>query len=341
LPERGSKPSFARAVGLPALALTLLLLLAWCPAFAQGTDATIRGRVVAENGAPIQDVIVSVRNVSTGFTSSTHSTGAGYYVFAQLPLGGPYEVAARRVGFEPVTKTGYRLTLGVHVRVDFTLAERSTTLEPVVVSADTAALYRQRLGGSTRIGATTMSDLPAVGRNFTDLASLAPTVGSEFSIGGARATSTDVRIDGMQARNMLRGGELGRGPYTISMEAIREFEVVTNVYDVTQGRMGGGSISAVTKSGTNDFTGSIFAYNRNEALSASEDYQGRGLARPLPRHSHEQVWRARGHADGGDLQPEAGGEHGIRPARLAARGPPSPDVPEQPQHVRLAQRWCR
>jgi len=276
MPESGSKPSFDRAVGLAALALTFLVLMAWWPAFAQGTDATIRGRVVAENGAPIQDVIVSVRNVSTGFTSSTHSTGAGYYVFAQLPLGGPYEVTARRVGLEPVTKTGYRLTLGVHVRVDFTLVERTTTLAPVVVSTDTAALYRQRLGGSTRIAATTMSDLPAVGRNFTDLASLAPTVGSEFSIGGARATSTDVRIDGMQARNMLRGGELGRGPYTTSMEAIREFEVVTNVYDVTQGRMGGGSISAVTKSGTNDFTGSIFAYNRNEALSASEDYQGRG-----------------------------------------------------------------
>jgi len=276
MPEGGSKPSFARAVGLAALALTLLLLMAWCPAAAQGTDAAIRGRVVAENGTPIPDVIVSVRNTSTGFASSTRSTGAGYYVFAQLPLGGPYDVTALRVGFEPVTKTGYRLTLGVHVRVDFTLVSRTTTLAPVVVSADTAALYRQRLGGSTQIAATTMSDLPAVGRNFTDLASLAPTVGSEFSIGGARATSTDVRIDGMQARNMLRGGELGRGPYTISMEAIREFEVVTNVYDVTQGRMGGGSISAVTKSGTNQLTGSIFAYTRNESLSAPEDYQGRG-----------------------------------------------------------------
>jgi len=55
-----------------------------------------------------------------------------------------------------------------------------------------------------------MSDLPAVGRNFTDLAALAPTVGSEFSIGGARATSTDVRIDGLQARNMLRGGDYER-----------------------------------------------------------------------------------------------------------------------------------
>jgi len=218
---------------------------------------------------------VAVHNRSTGFSSTTRSNSAGQYVFAQLPLGGPYDVTARRVGFTPVTKSGYRLTLGARLGVDFTLEERATALEPIVVSADTAAVFRQRLGGSTRIGTRAMTDLPAVGRNFTDLASLAPTVGAEFSIGGARATSTDVRIDGLQARNMLRGGELGRGPYTISMEAIREFEVVTNVYDVTQGRMGGGSISAATKSGTNQFAGSIFTYTRNDALSAPQDYLGR------------------------------------------------------------------
>src|SRR5262252_8628572 len=106
MPVSGSRPSFVRAVGLAAIALTLLFVMAWCPAFAQGTDAAIRGKVVAENGAPIGDVIVSVRNVSTGFASSTRSTTAGYYVFAQLPLGGPYEVSARRVGLEPPTQSG-------------------------------------------------------------------------------------------------------------------------------------------------------------------------------------------------------------------------------------------
>src|SRR3982751_2977291 len=246
---------------------------------AQGTDATIGGRVSSTTtGVPIADVLVTVRNMSTGFVSSVRTTPAGQYVFAQLPLGGPYDVTARRVGFEPVTKSGYRLTLGIRVSADFTLAERAASLAPVVVTADTTAASRQQSGGSTRIGARALADLPAVGRNFTDLAALAPTVGGEFSIGGARATSTDVRIDGLQARNMLRGGELGRGPYTISMEAIREFEVVTNVYDVTRGRMGGGSISAATKSGTNQVVGSIFTYTRNDALSAPYDYLGRSRA---------------------------------------------------------------
>jgi hypothetical protein len=245
---------------------------------AQGTDATIGGRVSSTTGVPIADVTVTIRNTSTGFASSVRTTAAGQYVFAQLPLGGPYDVTARRVGFEPVTKSGYRLTLGVRVRADFTLVERAASLAPVVVTADTTAAVLQRLGGSTRLSARALTDLPAVGRNFTDLAALAPTVGSEFSIGGARATSTDVRIDGLQARNMLRGGELGRGPYTISMEAVREFEVVTNVYDVTLGRLGGGSINAATKSGTNQIVGSIFTYTRNDALSAPRDYLGRSRA---------------------------------------------------------------
>jgi hypothetical protein len=270
-----------------------LTLAAWCPAFGQGTDAVIAGRVHAPGAGSLGDVIVSIRNTSTGFTSTTRTTGAGRYAFAQLPLGGPYEVTARRVGFEPVTKTGYRLTLGMRARVDFTLAPRATTLAPVIVRADTATALPQRVGGSTRIGARAMTAVPALGRNFTDLAALAPTVGSEFSVGGARATSTDVRIDGLQARNMLRGGELGRGPYTISMEGIREFEVVTNVYDVTQGRMGGGSISAATKAGTNEPVGSVFAYTRNEQLSASTDYLGR--ARSLRR---SDVWQLGGSVGG-------------------------------------------
>src|SRR5215207_2207998 len=260
---------------------------------AQGTDATISGRVLSPVGTPIANAVVTVRNTSTGFTSTSRSTAAGQYAFAQLPLGGPYEVGARRLGFEPVTKSGYHLTLGARVHVDFTLSERAAALASVIVRADGAAERRDRLGGSTRVSARAMSDLPAVGRNFTDLAALAPTVGSEFSIGGARPTSTDVRIDGLQARNMLRGGELGRGPYTISMEAIREFEVITNVYDVTQGRLGGGAISAVTRSGTNQLTGSAFTYVRNEALSGARDFLGRGRA--LRR---SDVWQLGGSVGG-------------------------------------------
>jgi hypothetical protein len=100
-------------------------------------------------------------------------------------------------------------------------------------------------------------------------------MGADFSLGGLRGTSTNMQIDGLQARNMLRGGELGRGPYTVSMEAIREFEVVTNAYDVTEGRSGGGTVRTATHSGTNQLRGSLFMFYRNEHLGAATDFLGR------------------------------------------------------------------
>ena len=234
---------------------------------AQGTDASIQGRVTDAAGAPLSDATVLAELTSTGFRTSTRSNAAGAYRFAQLPLGGPWRLLVRRVGYAPATRLGVELTLGVRLTLDVVLAARAVAIEPVIVRAagDSA---RSRVSGSTRIDARTIAAVPAANRNFTDLAALAPLAGADLSIGGARATSTDVRIDGMQARNMLRGGELGRGPYTLSLEAIREFEVVTNVYDAAQGRQGGGAISAATRAGTNTPSAAAFAYFRNEALSA-------------------------------------------------------------------------
>jgi hypothetical protein len=107
---------------------------------------------------------------------------------------------------------------------------------------------------------------------------LAPTTGVQSSLLGQRWTSTDIRIDGAQAKNMLRSGEFGAGPFTLSLEAIREFEVTTAVYDVTQGRQGGGTVRAATKAGTNTWTGSVFTYYRGSDLTAGQDYQTRSRA---------------------------------------------------------------
>lgn len=274
-----------------AVALGLTLLPATMPA--QGTDAVIEGRVTSADATPVANALVSARSGATGFVTTARANANGRYLFVQLPLGGPYTITARRLGFSPASRAGFQLRLGERLAVDLVLAPTAVSLSAIVVREDTAARARLREGSSTRLGARAIAATPAVNRNFTDLTSLAPTVGADFSIGGQRATSTDVRIDGLQARNMLRGGELGRGPYTLSLEAIREFEVVTNVYDVTQGRQGGGSISAVTRSGTNDARASLFAYHRDDALSAPSDYQGRNRSlRPL------NVWQFGGSAGG-------------------------------------------
>src|SRR5262249_21521673 len=98
-----------------------------------------------------------------------------------------------------------------------------------------------------------------------------------------------------QARNMLRAGEFGAGPFTLSMEAIREFEVTSAVYDVTQGRQGGGSVRAASKAGTNTWTGSAFSYFRGSDLTAASAFQSR-------TRSQRQFWAVQwGGSVGGPL----------------------------------------
>jgi hypothetical protein len=124
----------------------------------------------------------------------------------------------------------------------------------------------------TRIGEQQVPELPNQNRRFQDLTKLSPLAGSGTSLGGARPMSTDVRIDGVGAQ-MNNTGQTFAGPLTMTMEAIREFEIATNEYDVTKGRQGGGLINAVTKSGTNRWGGSAFSYYRDKSLT-TDDYRG-------------------------------------------------------------------
>ncbi|HKS07136.1 MAG TPA: carboxypeptidase-like regulatory domain-containing protein [Gemmatimonadaceae bacterium] len=250
--------------------------LLWAGALpAQTADATVVGRVTDPAGQPVAGATVTATNTATGVAWEVRTNAAGRYVFTQLPLGGPYDLAVRRVQFRPGTRSGYELRLGQRIAVDFSLEPAPAELAPVRVDAAADAGRRASLGVNFHAGSETLARMPASNRNFTDLTSLAPTTGVQSSLFGQKWTSTDVRIDGAQARNMLRAGEFGAGPFTLSLEAIREFEVSATRYDVTQGRQGGGVIRAATRSGTNEWTGSTFTYYRGSALSAGTDYQGR------------------------------------------------------------------
>jgi hypothetical protein len=257
---------------------TALAAVLTCPlrTDAQTTDAAILGVVRDPTGRPLPGAAVTVRNAATGVRTLVTTTGDGRFAALQLPLGGPYAVTVRRVGYRPAERAGYRLDLGTRVTVNLTLEAAAVPLAPLVIEGVGAASRTQVVGANYRVSAAQLAAIPTPARNFTDLASLAPTSGVQNSLLGQRWTATDVRVDGLQSRNMLRAGEAGAGPFTVSMEAIREFEVSTTVYDAAQGRQGGGAIRAATKAGTNRWTGSAFAYRRGSDLGASTDYQGRG-----------------------------------------------------------------
>ena len=242
---------------------------------AQTVDAAIFGTIRDTTGHPLFGIAVTARNTATGVQTSITTTATGQFAFLQLPLGGPYTITASRIGYRPVSRSGYDLRLGARVVVDIVLGRAAAELPPVVVAATIDERHAPSMGANFRVGAREIESVPAVNRNFTDLTTLAPTTGAQSSLLGQRWTSTDIRIDGVQARNMLRAGEFGAGPFTLSMEAIREFEVSSAVYDVTQGRQGGGTVRAATKAGTNEWTGSTFAYYRNSDLTPETDFQAR------------------------------------------------------------------
>nr|WKN36158.1 carboxypeptidase regulatory-like domain-containing protein [Tunicatimonas sp. TK19036] len=245
-------------------------------ASAQGTDASISGQIADENQEGLPNATVTVTNLSTGFSTGTVTNLQGNYRLQQLPVGGPYTITATFVGYADQKKTGVMLNQGDNVEVDFDLSESATELTEVVVSGSGFKSRNDRLAAATSVSAQDVKSLPANDRNFSNLAALSPLVGGGTDIAGMSSRSNSIQIDGVNAREASFGGQ-GDSPYVLSMEALREFEVVTNSYDVIDGRGSAGGIKAVTKSGTNEFHGSAFAYFWDARLAADQDLQGRDV----------------------------------------------------------------
>lgn len=258
----------------------LLFLLFACLAArelsAQTTQASIVGIITDENKKPVQGATVQLYNESTGFTTATLTNAKGEYIFKELPLGGPYTIKATSVGYGEQKRTDYSLNQGDLLKVNIAMQVSAANMSEVTVTATGQRKKSENFGAATSVTARDISRLPVNGRNFTTLIDLSP-LSSGSNLAGQLGSSTNITIDGTSAKNPTSSsGTNSRigGPYAVSMEAIREFKVVTNQYDVTYGRSGGGTISTVTKSGTNTYSGSVFMFSRADWLSSKYDMRG-------------------------------------------------------------------
>lgn len=242
-------------------------------AFSQAVNATVSGKLTDTSGETIIGAQILIKNELTGFTASTVTGMTGNYLVSQIPLGTNYSVSATYLGYGTKTLTGISLNQGQIIKLDFVLSEQVQELNEVSVVANSITNSIDRLGSSTAVSSKDMSSLPVNGRNFNSLVDLSP-VSNGNSLLGQLFSSTNYTIDGMTNRSPLSSGSTNRGPFSISMEAIREFEVLTNDYDVANGRSGGGIISAVTKTGTNRTEGSAFFFNRADWLASKYDIRG-------------------------------------------------------------------
>ncbi|MBO0938655.1 TonB-dependent receptor [Fibrella sp. HMF5335] len=263
--------------------LILFICLFGGKTVAQTTQASILGVISEKGKTPLPGATVRVRNESTGFSTGTVTNAQGEYAFKELPLGGPYSVQVTFVGYGEQTRNGYMLNQGDAIRVNLSMEENGQTLDVVQVMASGLKNKVDNLGAATAISAKSIAALPVNGRNFTSLTDLSP-LSRGGSISGQLGSSTNYTIDGMTAKNPTSAGATtsrSGAPYSISIEAVREFKVVTNQYDVIYGRSGGGIVSAVTKAGTNRLTGSAFNYTRANWLSSSYDIRGNKRVAPF------------------------------------------------------------
>ncbi len=248
---------------------------------AQATTGRIRGRIVSVAGQPVDAAEIIATKTATGTVFRTSTDETGRYQLPTLPVGS-YNVRVRRIGFAILEQQNIIVRLGATTRANFEMAPPAAALEAVMVVAAVSPLIDPDQSGVVDlVGAQQIEAIPVNGRNFADLVALSPKVGFDvgdgtggaLSLGGGRRGANLIQIDGAGTTGTFFGGEArgsDRIPFAFSIEAVQEFQIVTNAFDVEYGFFSGGVINAVTKSGTNEFHGSLFGYFRDDAVTRTD-----------------------------------------------------------------------
>ncbi|HWP70651.1 MAG TPA: TonB-dependent receptor, partial [Gemmatimonadaceae bacterium] len=255
----------------------LSLLVAVSAAQAQGPGtAGIHGRIVLDSSSGI-DARIRITNRETGFSVEVRAAG-GRYLVPGLDPGGPYAVAVRAVGFAVPPPELVMLGVGEWRRVDFRLAPATQRLDIVTIAAR-AGEQRLEAGPGMTVSGALLADLPTLNKDLYDFVRLVPQVtmrtslsNSGFSAGGVGFRFNNFLINGVSNRTPI-GSVTGAfsGLRSVPLEAVREYRVLLAPYDVRYGDFAGGLVNTVTRSGTNEFSGSTFVHARSDGLARALD----------------------------------------------------------------------
>lgn len=286
----------------------LFLLLVSIPAAAQGSSATISGNVSDSSGAKISGADVKVTSADTNFAVSTKTNAEGYYVVTGLHPGG-YSLVVTMSGFKQVARTDIVLHVQDTVEFDFRL-EVGAVSETVTVQG-TAGEVETSPSVSTVVDRQFVSSIPLNGRTIQSLISLTPGVVAtapsfgepgQFSVNGQRTDSNYYTVDGVSANAGVEGtlsirqsggsvpgfSGLGTTSNLVSVDAIQEFRIQTSTFAPEFGRTPGAQVSIVTRSGSNQWHGTLFEYFRNDVLDASDWFNGYLNNPPLAKPKERQ-----------------------------------------------------
>src|SRR5215467_2476699 len=272
---------------------------------AQVSTGTILGIVQDPSGAVIPGVSVTVKNLDTGIARTVTTDEGGRYTVPNLSSGN-YEVEGQLAGFQTEVRTGIALSVGREAVVNIALkvgqvSDKVTiTEEAPLVESTTAAM-------SSLVDERTIRDLPLNGRSWDNLALLQPGVvsvgagqgspafdfgtGVRFNVNGSRAYANSFLLDGTDINDHANGTPGGAAGTNLGVDGVQEFKINTLVSPAEFGRSSGGTVSAVTKSGTNDLHGAAFEFLRNNALDSPGYFDdvkhgGTGSVAPYRRNQY-------------------------------------------------------
>ena len=257
------------------LSLILTILLSTLTASAQVTTSGITGEVTDAHetiiGATIKACHTPSGAIYYGVTNAN-----GVYTISGMKAGGPYDIEVSYIGYEPVKFTDIQLVLGENTIINATITENASQLQEVQVVAPSRNTMRSDHSGAvTNMNLEQISSIPTISRSMTELMRMTPqsSSASGVAIGGGNFRQSNVTIDGASFNNAF-GLSLGATPLPgggtpISLDALEQMTISVTPYDVRQSGFTGGGINAITRSGTNQFKGSVYTYITSTSLKGS------------------------------------------------------------------------
>ena len=270
----------------------------------QETSGSLQGRVLYNQKEGLPGATIVVVHLPSGTQYTTTSYGNGQYYLPGLRIGGPYQIRVSFTGMETVIRDGIVVTLGDPVTVNLALRDKAAQLGAVVVSAAARrAPVANAYGAGLNISQEQLRNMPTINRSITDMTRQLPQGSKDNTFEGSSFRYNNVTIDGAINNDAIGftpslGGQTGTsnmpGSSTrtnpISLDAIEDMQVYLAPFDVTVGNFTGGSINAVTRSGTNKVTGSVYGYGSNSLTEGPDNAGGQG-AMPKAFHTYQTGFR--------------------------------------------------
>lgn len=254
-----------------------MLLLSVLHVFAQVTTATLSGIVKDPKGQPLAAATVTVEYANAGIRQGQLTKADGRFTVPNLRVGGPYRVTVSFLGYQENVTDNIFLELGLNNVLEIQMQERAVELKNVTITGRSAIFDNKKTGASTNISNRTIRALPTISRSADDYLRLTPSASFTYnglSFAGRNGQYNNFSLDGAVFNNPFGldaptpGGQTGAQP--ISLDAIDQIQVNIAPYDVTQAGFTGAGVNTVTKSGDNNFSGTVYGFYRNESMTGKK-----------------------------------------------------------------------